>query len=159
MRRLAASALLLIACLTPEAFAQPAVRELPPGVSVPAWQELSPEQQQRLAPLAKDWDRLPAWRRVQALERLQRRQQWQQMDPEQRQRMLQGARNFQDMPPELRERMRRSLAAVANLPKEQQRELRRIWQSLGPEQRREWLSRGGPGLSPPPAQPARRDAR
>lgn len=159
MLRVVAGALLLIVCLAQDAAARPPAPELPPGMTVPSWQQLSPEQQRRLAPLERDWDRLPAWRRVQALERLQRRQQWQQMEPQRRQRLMEGARNFQEMPPELRERMRRSLAAVRNLPREQQRELRQLWQSLDPEQRRKWLSRGGPGLSPPPVPPAHQSKR
>lgn len=128
-----------------------AARPAPPGVTVPTWNELDAGQQAQLAHLANEWDRLPASRRVLALERLQRQARWQQLAPEQRRALREGARHFQDMPPDLRQRMRQSMRAVQALPRPQQRELRALWQSLTPPQREQWLRSGGPGISPPPA--------
>ncbi len=123
---------------------------LPEGVSVPAWSELTPEQQEKLAPLRNRWDQMPASRRVHALERMERRARWEAMTPEQRDRLRHGARNFRDLPPELREKMRESMQVVRQLPEAQRNELKQRWRAMDPEQRRRWLEAGGPGLSPPP---------
>jgi hypothetical protein len=124
---------------------------VPAGVSVPTWAQLSPAQQEKLAPLAQQWDQMPASRRVRALERLERKARWDAMTPEQREKLREGARNFRDLPPELREKMRLSMATLRQLPEAERKELFRLWRGLDPEQRRAWLERGGPGLSPPPA--------
>jgi hypothetical protein len=124
---------------------------VPAGVSVPTWAQLSPTQQQKLAPLAPHWDQMSASRRVRALERLERKARWDAMTPEQREKLREGARNFRDLPPELREKMRLSMATLRQLPEAERKELFRLWRGLDPEQRRAWLERGGPGLSPPPA--------
>ena len=123
---------------------------VPEGVSVPAWNELTPEQQEKLAPLRERWDQMPASRRVHALERMERRARWDAMTPEQRDRLRHGARNFHDLPPELREKMRASMQVVRQLPEAQRSELKQRWRAMDPEQRRKWLEAGGPGLSPPP---------
>ena len=123
---------------------------VPEGVVVPAWDALGPERQQRLARFEARWDQMPASARVHLLERLERRQRWQDMDPDERERIRAGARHFHDMPPELREKARASFQAMRALPPEQRREAMELWRSLSPEQRREWLETGGPGLSPPP---------
>ena len=124
---------------------------VPAGVVVPDWEQLAPERREKLAPLAGQWDRMPASRRVRALERLERRERWEAMTPEQREKLRQGARNFHDLPPELREKMRVSMATLRQLPEAERKELFRLWRSLDPAQRRAWLEQGGPGISPPPA--------
>jgi hypothetical protein len=123
---------------------------VPEGVAVPAWSELTPEQQEKLAPLRDRWDQMPASRRVHALERVERRARWDALSPEQRERLRDGARNFRDLPPELREKMRASMQVVRSLPEEERRELKERWRAMDPEQRRRWLEAGGPGLAPPP---------
>lgn len=123
---------------------------VPAGVAVPSWSELTPEQQEKLAPLGERWDQMPASRRVHALERMERRARWDAMTPEQRERLRHGARNFHDLTPELREKMRESMQVVRQLPEDQRRELKEQWRAMDPEQRRQWLEAGGPGLAPPP---------
>lgn len=123
---------------------------VPEGVAVPAWSELTPEQQEKLAPLRERWDQMPASRRVHALERMERRARWDALTPEQRDRLRHGARNFRDLPPELREKMRASMDVVRQLPEPERRELKQRWRAMDPEQRRQWLEAGGPGLAPPP---------
>jgi hypothetical protein len=135
--------------------AEPAEQErgahrIPEGVRVPAWNELGEQQREQLAPLAEQWDQLPASRRVRALERLDRRERWESMTPEQREKLRKGARNFRDLPPELREKMRTSMQAMRELPEAERKQLWEIWRSRSPEQRRAWLEAGGPGLAPPP---------
>ena len=123
---------------------------VPEGVAVPSWSELTPEQQEKLAPLRDRWDQMPASRRVHAMERMERRARWDAMTPEQREKLRHGARNFRDLPPELREKMRESMQVVRQLPDAQRRELKERWRAMDPEQRRRWLEAGGPGLAPPP---------
>lgn len=124
---------------------------VPEGVVVPTWAELSPQQQETFAPLRENWDQMSASRRVRAMERAERRARWEAMTPEQRERLLHGARNFRDLPPELREKMRASMERVHQLPDGQRRELKQRWRAMDPEQRRTWLEAGGPGVAPPPA--------
>lgn len=122
----------------------------PEGVSVPSWRELSPAQQEQLAKLREVWDQMPASRRVRALERLERRERWESLTPEQRERLREGARNFRDLPPELREKMRNSMRAMRELPEAERRALWDQWRAMDPAQRRAWLEAGGPGLAPAP---------
>lgn len=122
----------------------------PEGVAAPSWSELTPAQQERLAPLGDRWDKLPASRRMHVLERLERRARWDALSPEQRERLRHGARNFHDMPPELREKMRTSMQAVRALPEAERRALKERWRAMDPAERRKWLEAGGPGLAPPP---------
>lgn len=124
---------------------------VPAGVSLPAWGELTPQQQEKLAPLRDRWDQMPASRRVHALERLERRARWEAMTPEQRERLRRGARNFHDLPPELRETARASFQVVRALPEDERRATLARWRALSPEQRRAWLEAGGPGIVPEPA--------
>lgn len=124
---------------------------IPAGVTVPTWSELSPSQREKLAPMQERWDSLPASRRVNALERLERQARWDALSPEEREALRRGARNFRDLPPELRQQMRVSMAATRALPEAERKELFQRWRSLDPAQRRAWLEAGGPGISPPPA--------
>ena len=124
---------------------------VPAGVSVPAWNDLSPAQREQLAPMAQHWDTMPASRRVRALERLERKARWEAMTPEERERIREGARNFRDLPPELKEKMRTSMATMRALPEAERKQLFALWRGMDPATRRAWLETGGPGISPPPA--------
>ena len=132
---------LLALALEPAGAAEP-----PPGVRVPAWRELSAQQQEDLAPFAGRWDRMPASRRVLVLERYQR---WSHLPPERRAQVRAGERNFREMSPAQRERMRRAFRALRALPPGEQQRLRASWREMTPQQRRDWLERGGPGVAPP----------
>ena len=46
-------------------------------------------------------------------------------------------------------RMRRAFRAVRALSPVQQQRLRALWRDMNPEQRRDWLERGSPGITPP----------
>jgi len=142
------AALLALLLLLVAPFAQ-AHEELPPGpVNAPAWNQLSTKQQADLAWLEKDWDQMPPHRRARILHRWER---WQGLSPEEQQRLREGRRNYREMSPRQREQMRESWRALHQLPEAEQKRLRALWHSLDPEQRREWLKRGGPGVAPPPA--------
>lgn len=144
------AALLLAICLAAAAPAQsrPMLpRPLPAAEGVPSWAELSPRQQADLVLLKPRWDRMPPAKRARVLERWQR---WQQVPPERRQALREGRRNFASLSPRQREGMRESLRALRRLPPQEQQRLRALWRDMSPEQRREWLRRGGPGLAAPP---------
>lgn len=120
---------------------------VPDGVRVPAWKELSEQQRTDLAKLSERWDHMPASRRVLILERYQR---WQHLPARKREAVREGERNFLRMSIGQREKMRQSMAAVRARPPEEQRRLRQLWRGMSPQQRREWLDRGGPGIAAPP---------
>ena len=136
--------LLAASCLMSTAQAS---RRPPEGVTVPAWDQLSSQQRLDLSAFAERWDRLPASRRVLILERYKR---WENLPEPRREALREGARNFRQMSPGQRLKMRRSMAMVRALPEDQRRRLRQLWRSMTPLQRRAWLDRGGPGVSPPP---------
>jgi hypothetical protein len=54
------------------------------------------------------------------------------------------------MSPRQRQQLRQSLRAMRGLDMAERERLRATWRSLTPEQRREWLRAGGPGIAPPP---------
>ena len=112
----------------------------------PAWRDLSGQQRADLAQFARSWDGMSERRREIILRRHAR---WQQLPEHSRETLREGARNFARLTPPLREKMRLSIIAVRSLPLEEQRQLRRLWRSLTPRQRRDWLERGGPGIAPP----------
>ena len=123
-------------------------RHAPPGpVVAPAWAQLTPKQQTDLAWLERDWDQMPAERRARILHRWKR---WQGLPPDQQKALREGRRNYREMSPRQREHMRESWRALHALPPEEQKRLRGLWRDMSPEQRREWLRRGGPGVAPPP---------
>jgi hypothetical protein len=135
---------LMLLCVLPCAQARPA---LPGPLAAPVWGQLTPRQQADLAWLERDWDRMPPERRARILHRWQR---WQRLPPDEQRALREGRRNFREMSPRQRERMRESFRALRRLPPEEQQRLRALWRGMTPEQRREWLRRGGPGLAEPP---------
>jgi hypothetical protein len=137
----------LLVCLLLAVATTQAAPVVPEQVKVPAWNELSDQQQADLSHLAGRWDRLPASRRVLILERYSH---WKHLPAQEREALREGARNFRQMSPRQREKMRMSMDAVRALPRAQQRRLRERWRSMTPQQRRLWLDRGGPGIAPPP---------
>jgi len=140
-------ALLLALGLVMAAPAVQARPAMPPVLAAPAWGQLTPKQQADLAWLERDWDGMPPERRAKILRRWER---WQNLSPEEQQRAREGRRNFREMTPQQRAAMRESFRALRRLPPDEQARLRALWRGLTPEQRREWLHRGGPGVAAPP---------
>lgn len=124
-----------------------ALAHVPAGDKIPSWSQLDSQQQEDLADFAHRWDRMPEARRVRILQRHAR---WRQLPETERHALREGVRNFRRMSPDLRNKMRASMETVRNLPAPEQRRLRRLWRSMTPSQRREWLQRGGPGIALPP---------
>lgn len=90
---------------------------------------------------------MPASRRALLLERYER---WHRWSPEQRRAAREGWRHYRELSPRQRAQMRRSLRAMRGLDDGQRRELLQQWRALSPEQRRDWLRAGGPGIAPRP---------
>jgi hypothetical protein len=138
--------LIFVLCLfASSVFAQQST--VPQGVSVPSWKQLTAEQQKDLQNFSQRWDSMPASRRVQILERYER---WKSLPPKKREALREGAQNFQEMTPKQRQNMRESMRYLRTLPPEEQKRLRRLWTTLTPQQRTQWLEDGGPGIAPEP---------
>jgi hypothetical protein len=90
----------------------------------PAWSELSPAQQQILAPLAKDWEQLDSTRRKRWValadrypamsaaeqERFKKRmQEWAQLTPEERALARERYQRLQKLPPKQRKQVQQQL--------------------------------------------------
>jgi hypothetical protein len=127
MRALLAA--LLLACAAASAFAAPKDRG-------PQWASLTADQQQVLAPLAAEWDRLslphktkwlgiakryPAMK-PDAQKRAQgRMQKWAKLTPEQRWQAREQYRSIGKMAPDRREELRRHWAEYQSLPPHEKR--------------------------------------
>ena len=105
----------------------------------PAWQELDQTQQQILAPLAEDWNRMENYRRKKWLgiaaryprmaeqeqERVQRRmREWADMTPEQRKEVREKYKNIKQLPPERKNAVKQKWQEYANLSEEQRLQLK-----------------------------------
>lgn len=105
----------------------------------PAWQDLNETQQQILAPLAEDWNRMENYRRKKWLgiaqryprmaakeqERVQRRMlEWANMTPEQRQNARETYKNLNQLPPERKSAVKQKWEEYQNLPEAQRQQLK-----------------------------------
>lgn len=109
-----------------------------PELRQPAWAELRIEQKQILAPLARDWDQLEAYRKKKWLgiaarypgmnpqeqARVQRRMQdWARLTPEQRKHARDQYKTLQKAPPEKRETVKQKWEEYKELPEEERKRL------------------------------------
>ena len=79
----------------------------------PAWEQLTPEQQQTLSPYRQQWDRLPPQQREDLARGAER---WQDMTPEQRERAKRRIKQWQNLAPEDRERVRERYSEFKQMP-------------------------------------------
>ncbi|QDH70741.1 DUF3106 domain-containing protein [Marilutibacter alkalisoli] len=113
-----------------------------PASPPPAWEQLSPEQQERLiAPIRDRWNAQPEAREAM----LDHARRWQELTPEQRRRASHGRHRWEHMNPEQREQARALFKSMKELPPEQRKALREQWHSMTPEQRREWIEKHSKG--------------
>ena len=103
----------------------------------PAWSELTPAQQQVLAPLQADWEQLDTTRRKKWMAIADR---YPTMKPAQQQRLQKRMQEWAQLTPEERRAARERYQTLKKLPPEQRREVKEKW-----EERRS---------APPPAAPA-----
>lgn len=99
----------------------------------PTWAELSPGQQQALAPLAAEWNKLDAFRKKKWLEIGNR---YAQMKPEEQQRMQERMRDWIKLTPEQRRIARESYARAKKLGPDQKHEHWQQYQQLPEEQKK-----------------------
>lgn len=130
-RALVAGLVLLLSLFSPAHAVVPELRQ-------PAWAELTQEQKQVLAPLARDWDRMEAFRKKKWLgiakryptmkpeeqARVQRRMQdWASLTPEQRTQARTRYKNLKTAPPETKEAIKKKWEQYKELPDEEKKRL------------------------------------
>ncbi len=130
-RALVAGLILVFSLATPVDAVVPELRQ-------PKWAELPQEQKQILAPLARDWDGMEAFRKKKWLgiakryptmapqeqARVQRRMQdWAGLTPEQRAKARTQYRNLKTAPPETKENIRKKWEQYKELPDEEKQRL------------------------------------
>jgi hypothetical protein len=104
--------------------------------SLPAWEQLTPDQREQLiAPIRDRWNAEPEQRRRMLLHA----QRWQTLSPEQRKRARHGVRRWQHMDPEHREQMRAVFDHLRAMPEPERRVFMVKWRAMSPEQKRAWL--------------------
>lgn len=116
----------------------PSARAVVPELRQPAWVELTQEQKQILAPLARDWDKMEAFRKKKWLgiakrypgmkpqeqARVQRRMQdWASLTPEQRTQARARYKNLKTVPPEQKEALKKKWEQYKELPEEEKKRL------------------------------------
>ena len=121
--------------------AKPAAKAATKKVVRPAWAELTPSQQEILAPLKPEWDRLDRDRRMKWVGIAKR---YPTMKPEQQARVQRRMEAWVKLTPEQRRQARENYKNLAKVPPERRGDLRQQWaeyQSLTPQERQ--------GLVPP----------
>jgi hypothetical protein len=115
-----------------------------PLIGAPSWSALTPAEKQVLAPLAGEWDRMDAQRRLKWLGIARR---YHTMKPEEQQRIRTQMQAWAKLTPEQRQAARERYRALKKLPPEKRGEVRRKWeeyQNLPPERRRELAAQPAP---------------
>jgi hypothetical protein len=115
----ALAALTLGLCIALSSFASAAEKKQPD------WAQLTPEQQQILAPLASDWNNFDATRRKKWLLTAKR---YPKMKPEQQQRLQAQMRRWAELTPEQRRIARENYKKLAKQPPEKREMVKRRWQ-------------------------------
>jgi hypothetical protein len=113
------------------------------------WADLTPEQQQILAPLAADWDKLDAQRKRKWLGIAKR---YPQMKPDQQVRAQRRMQAWVKLTPQEREAARERYKKMAKLPPDKKRALKQEWDEYNrlPEQERRKLGSAPRKSAPAP---------
>lgn len=96
----------------------------PKKAGKPAWTELTPAQQQVLAPLAGEWDRLDTTRRKKWVAIAERHPK---MKPQEQQRLQTRMKAWAALTPEQRRQAREKYQTVKKLPPEKRKEVQNKW--------------------------------
>jgi hypothetical protein len=134
----ALAALTLWLCIALSAFAVTADKKQPD------WSQLTPEQQQILAPLSGDWGNFDERRRKKWLLLAKR---YPKMKPEEQQRLQTQMKDWAKLTPEQRRIARENYKKLAKQPPEKREAVKQKWQ----EHQRQALSKNPP---PAPAAPS-----
>jgi Protein of unknown function (DUF3106) len=108
----------------------------------PDWSQLTPEQQQILAPLASDWNNFDATRRRKWLLTAKR---YPLMKPEQQHRLRAKMRRWAELTPEQRRIARENYRKLAKQSPQERETIKRRWQE------RQKLKQARPDAAPPAA--------
>lgn len=108
----------------------------------PEWAQLTPEQQQILAPLAGDWNKLEDRPRKKWLLTAKR---YPKMKPEQQQRLQTQMRDWAKLTPEQRSIARENYKKLSKQPPEKREVVKKKWQE------NQQLKQATPKSAPPPA--------
>ena|SRR5688572_3174436 len=107
----------------------------------PAWAELTPGQQQVLAPLQPEWEQLDTVRRKKWLSIADR---YPTMKPAQQERLIKRMQEWAKLTPDERKAAREKYQKLKNQPPQKRDEVRRRWQ--------EYEQSKTPAPTPPPAE-------
>jgi hypothetical protein len=107
------------------AAAQPRADAKKAAAPRPAWTELTPAQQQVLAPLQGDWEQLDTMRRKKWISIANR---YPTMKPAEQQRLQKRMQEWAQLTPEERRAARERYQSLKKLPREQRREVKEKWQ-------------------------------
>lgn len=111
----------------------PSIAKAPQPVTKPLWNELTPAQQQTLAPLALEWDRVDVLRKKKWLEIANK---FTSMKPDEQQRIQERMREWIKLTPEQRRVARESFARTKKLDPDQKSAQWQQYQQLPEEQRK-----------------------
>jgi hypothetical protein len=121
------------------------------GTVRPAWNELSPEQREALAPLAKDWPTLDATRKRKWLEVAAR---YPNLTPDGKKKLHERMGEFARLTPDQKKTARENFRMAYEVPAEQRQATVQKFQELPPDKKRELADRAA-AKSEAPRRPAR----
>jgi uncharacterized protein DUF3106 len=123
----------------------------------PTWGELTPEQQQILAPLASDWDKLEPARKRKWLGIAKR---YPKMKPDEQARVQRRMQTWAKLTPKERQAARESYKKMEKLPPDKRQDLSKQWEEYNrlPEQERRKLGSAPRKPTTPPQAPKSADA-
>lgn len=122
----------------------------PVSAETPAWDELSPDQQEALEKFSHKWDGWPDGKRERLLNIVsrwcemtpeeqeatrKRIEEWRKMKKERREKIREKAERFNQLPPEEQERIRKQYREFRDMNPERREELRRRWEEMSPDER------------------------
>ncbi len=137
-RRLAGGLIFTLA-LNMAAAAEPPATVILGTPPQPSWAQLTPQQRQTLAPLAKDWDALENIRRKKWLGiaarypnmklddqlRMQKRmREWAALSPSERDKVRDSYKDFQQLPADQKHAVRQKWEAYSSLPPDERQQVR-----------------------------------
>ena len=104
--------------------------------ALPDWDRLTPTQREALvAPVRERWNAEP----TQRARMLRNAQRWKAMTPGQRREARQGMHRFRDMSPQRRQEARALFEKMRALEPQERAQLRERWQTMSPEERKQWM--------------------
>jgi len=120
----------------------PAANAVDAGAKPPQWPELSPQQQQILAPVAQKWNGMTPKQRFKLLGVAKH---YPKMTNKEQQRVQARLKDWESLTPEQRERARKKYQQFKQLPPEKRQEVKLKWQQKAEQQ----VVAPTPPLAPP----------